>query len=342
MEANAFERHRKIYGFWGAMHSRHQSTGMPAWRIGLSFLSNTILHLSKLFIGVLLSVFVLTANALTDYASPLQSALWYACNSGIPASATPAAACNAYNSPLYYGYSSSQVYSLGPFVSPGIYNCTVTSLSGGYSGTSGCVNLTQNAICPAATAYSFNYLTGMCERQLVILPSKNFGICIPCLLTQMILGNPINSGTGNKYQYETDYIGIGVYPLQNERIYNSGGAFPSVVETTMWGSQWRGYYDCSITYFSNGTSIKTVILKRGGGKQLYFNQAIGTATPPLTTTTWTPDADVVGNMVEVGVDASGNPTGWTYTNESDEVETYNAAGKLVSITNRTGLVQTLT
>ncbi|VVC84444.1 hypothetical protein [Sideroxydans sp. CL21] len=117
---------------------------------------------------------------------------------------------------------------------------------------------------------------------------------------------------------------------------------PSAVGMTVWGSQWRGYYDHSIVYSSNGTTLKTAMLKRDGGKQYYFNQAIGTATPPLTTTTWTPDADVVGSLVEIGVDASGNPTSWAYTNENDEVETYDATGKLVTITNRIGLTQTLT
>jgi len=54
------------------------------------------------------------------------------------------------------------------------------------------------------------------------------------------------------------------------------------------------------------------------------------------------DADVVGALFETGVNASGNATGWAYKNEHDEVESYDAAGKLISITNRTGLTQTLT
>lgn len=156
------------------------------------------------------------------------------------------------------------------------------------------------------------------------------------------VGNPCNAGTGNKYQHEADYTGIGIYPLHAERVYNSGAGTPSAVATTVWGYQWRGFYDRSITYNSNGTSLKTASLLRPDGKTYYFNQAIGTATPPLTTTTWTPDADVVGTLVETGVDSSGNPMGWTYTNELDEIETYNATGQLVSITNRASQTQTLT
>lgn len=98
-------------------------------------------------------------------------------------------------------------------------------------------------------------------------------------------GDPCDAGTGNQYENESDYVGIGPYPLQIVRTYNSGTTTPLAVETTAWGSQWRGYSDRSIVYNNNGTSLKTASLKRDEGKQYYFNQAIGTATPPLTTTT---------------------------------------------------------
>ncbi|WP_283745183.1 hypothetical protein [Sideroxydans sp. CL21] len=74
-------------------------------------------------------------------------------------------------------------------------------------------------------------------------------------------------------------------------------------------------------------------LMKADGKEYYFHLVNGV---------WTADADVVGSLVEIGVDASGNPTSWAYTNENDEVETYDATGKLVTITNRIGLTQTLT
>lgn len=145
------------------------------------------------------------------------------------------------------------------------------------------------------------------------------------------MGNPCDAGSGNKYQREVDYAGVSVYPLHGERTYNSGGASPSVVPT-VWGSQWRGFNDRSISFVSNGT-ISTATAKRADGKSYYFN---------LTNGVWVGDADVVGNLVRLGVDASGNPIGWTYSNENDEVETSDAAGKLVSIANRAGLTQTLT
>ena len=144
--------------------------------------------------------------------------------------------------------------------------------------------------------------------------------------------NPINSGTGNKYQPETDYAGGGLFPLRAERTYNSGGTTPSAVQETVWGSQWRGSYDRAIAFNTNGV-ISTATVKREGGKQYYFN---------LSGTDWVSDADVVGTLTRLGVDANGNATGWTYKNEQDELEIFDAAGKLVSIANRAGLTQTLT
>jgi YD repeat-containing protein len=140
------------------------------------------------------------------------------------------------------------------------------------------------------------------------------------------LGNPCNAGTGNKYQREVDYVGLGTYPLILERMYNSGGATPSAVLNTVRGSQWRSTYDRSIALNSN-TVITTATVQREGGQRYYFNLINGA---------WVGDADVVGTLVQLA-----NGSGWTYTNENDEVETYNAAGQTVSITNRAGLTQTL-
>ncbi|HKB61111.1 MAG TPA: hypothetical protein VKC56_13825, partial [Gallionellaceae bacterium] len=57
---------------------------------------------------------------------------------------------------------------------------------------------------------------------------------------------------------------------------------------------------------------------------------------------WTTGADVVGKLIQYGPDSSGQITGWAYVNDHDETETYDATGKLISITNRAGLSQTLT
>jgi hypothetical protein len=49
--------------------------------------------------------------------------------------------------------------------------------------------------------------------------------------------NPINGGTSNKVQLETDYQGDGIYPLVFQRHYNS-----KATETSAVGNYWRSSY----------------------------------------------------------------------------------------------------
>jgi YD repeat-containing protein len=56
---------------------------------------------------------------------------------------------------------------------------------------------------------------------------------------------------------------------------------------------------------------------------------------------WITDADITDTLVQLK-DATGTVTGWKYTTAADEVELYDADGKLQSITNYSGLTQTLT
>jgi YD repeat-containing protein len=141
-------------------------------------------------------------------------------------------------------------------------------------------------------------------------PKKNLG-CPFCLA-----GNPLNVGTGNKYQAELDYKGAGAHPLHFERFYNSGPA-----ESTTFEAKWRGSYDRSIQ-----GGAEAVTLKRADGRQFTF---------VLSGSSWKPDDDVVGKLEQI-------PSGWKFTNDTDEVETFDAEGKLVSLANRAGLTQTLT
>jgi YD repeat-containing protein len=55
---------------------------------------------------------------------------------------------------------------------------------------------------------------------------------------------------------------------------------------------------------------------------------------------WVADADIKERLSRQ-VDGSGNTTGWTLITESDETETYNAEGQLLSIRSRGGIIHTL-
>ena len=63
------------------------------------------------------------------------------------------------------------------------------------------------------------------------------------------VGNPCNVSNGNKYQVDVDYTGAGPYPLRAERYYSS-----KPVRRTNLGSQWRGFYDRTITFATDGTA----------------------------------------------------------------------------------------
>jgi RHS repeat-associated protein len=73
--------------------------------------------------------------------------------------------------------------------------------------------------------------------------------------------------------------------------------------------------------------LRSVALERPDGKTFWFTQWSGGA--------WTTDPDVPGTL-------SATTSGWTYTLRDGTVETYDISGRLVRITDRTGLSQTLT
>lgn len=186
-------------------------------------------------------------------------------------------------------------------------------------------------------------------------PNKNKGPCPSCE------GNPINPLVGNKYQVERDYTGSGPFPLVVERIYNSSGMAPGAVmgyvqanPTFLWtqfnpvvGTQaswaivgmytntpidnsWRLNYDRTLTSISGATTTAT--LYRSDSKTRSFT---------LTGGVWVADAGEMITVLTQQVDGSGNTLGWTYVNENDETERYDPNGKLLSISNRAGLTQTL-
>lgn len=140
------------------------------------------------------------------------------------------------------------------------------------------------------------------------------------------VGNPINPGTGNKYQNETDYSGRGATgTLSFTRHYHSD---PFGTSDTL-GSSWRSGFDRSVSFAINSTS--QVFVSRPDGALLRFVLQAGA---------WKPDADVPDRLA-ASTDSAGAISGWQYTTAWDETERYDAAGRLVSITSRSGMTQTL-
>jgi len=185
---------------------------------------------------------------------------------------------------------------------------------GGWLSSGMCVNA------PACVApQKRNVTTGACESSVASIPLKNTGP--PPLCSSG--GNPINIGTGNKYQPETDYQGAGDFPLVFERTYNSDAS--TVSERLGTGSGWRHSYERSITSAAN-SSLATAYRADGSA---YDFTSVGN--------NWSSAADV-----NLKLSRSASPDTWLLTTEDGSLETYNATGKLQSIKSRSGATQTLT
>ncbi|MDP3390426.1 MAG: RHS repeat-associated core domain-containing protein, partial [Methylococcaceae bacterium] len=134
-------------------------------------------------------------------------------------------------------------------------------------------------------------------------------------------GNPINIGTGNKYQLESDYQGAGDFPLVFERTYNSNKSTFS--ERFGASSGWRHSYEPSVIGAANSNNV---VAYRGDGKGYRFS--------------------LVGNnyqpVADVNLQLSSTANGWLLTTEDKSVESYNTNGQLQAIKSRTGITQTLT
>ncbi len=157
---------------------------------------------------------------------------------------------------------------------------------------------------------TLNTSTGLCSPNAI----KNNG-----QPQELCAGNPINIGTGNKYQLETDYQGAGDFPLIFQRTYNSD---PSAVSISFGAnSGWRHSYERSISI----TSSSAVVVYREDGKAFNFN---------LVSSVWKPDADV-------NLQLSSSSSGWQLALEDGSIETYNSGGILQSIKSLSGATQTL-
>ncbi|MGH8653567.1 MAG: DUF6531 domain-containing protein [Gammaproteobacteria bacterium] len=144
-------------------------------------------------------------------------------------------------------------------------------------------------------------------------------------------GNPINLASGNKYQRDSDYRGTGAFPLVFERHYNSDATLIATpVNTPVLGERWRHGLERSVRLTDYAT-LSTATVTRADGRGYFFNLADDGS--------WLPDPDITGRLDRL-FDQQHEPTGWRYT-ENDEVEIYDAQGKLISLTNPSGLSQTL-
>ena len=135
------------------------------------------------------------------------------------------------------------------------------------------------------------------------------------------IGNPCNPANGNKVQREVVYRGLNGFGLSVT--FNT---FDDI--TARFGRHWRDSFNREVLADGNN-----VVVYRPDGKALLFVPVGGT---------WVTDADTSDRLVEIQ-NPLGTRTGWQlFVADGDELESYDAAGKLITIQSRSGLTQTLT
>ena len=125
---------------------------------------------------------------------------------------------------------------------------------------------------------------------------------------------PINLGVGNKYQAEVDYSGGGVFPLAASRAFNS------------LSGDWQQWLEI----IPNANTTEAIVVRPDGKGFTFIPDGSGG---------WIADPDITGTL-ESFDDGQGTITGWRYTTLDQQVEDYNASGRLTSITHRSGITHT--
>lgn len=147
-----------------------------------------------------------------------------------------------------------------------------------------------------------------------IIPTKNLGNNSIC----DSVGNPVHPGTGNKSTIESDY---NFASFNFIRYYNSQ---QNKLDRNI-GIQWRHSYSARLVLNSSATPPIT-FAERPDGQTIFFRLNGGL---------WVGDGDISDELIEV------HGSGWQLITSDDTIETYNTAGKLLSIASRDGRTQTL-
>lgn len=167
-----------------------------------------------------------------------------------------------------------------------------------------------------ATADRLYFLGSDWLAQSSVAAGKNLGVDCPACFD----GNPVNAGTGNKLQVETDFAGGAASGLALARAYNSQDASASA-----FGAGWHSTWHRGLA-----VSGRTVTVTREDGRQDAFRAFSGA---------WAADPDVTSALAPEP--ATGPQTGWRLVRGDDSVELYTADGLLLSVATREGRLTTL-
>ena len=151
-------------------------------------------------------------------------------------------------------------------------------------------------------------------------------------------GKPVIVSVGMEIQSETDYSKRAGSALEFTRYYRSSPMRQYIYQfpTTRLGYLWTDTYSRSVRLAMGSPTVPVpniVTVKRPTGHEVMFAGSTGS---------WAPEGDIADRLTQQ-LDGSGNTTGWLYKNASDDsMEAYDANGRLLSITSRAGVTQTMT
>ncbi|QJR13339.1 RHS repeat domain-containing protein [Usitatibacter palustris] len=142
-------------------------------------------------------------------------------------------------------------------------------------------------------------------------------------------GNPTDVGNGAKRQHETDYESGATGGLSFSRYYNSSGTFAQTERMAENTDFWRHTYASRVVSYV-GNAYLLAAIQRADGFVVYFK----TNGKELNNNR--------GAAATIEQVAGPGAAAWRHTTAERDVELYDAAGKLLSITYRAGFVHTLT
>jgi len=235
---------------------------------------------------------------------------------------------------------------------PSGYSNTGEVYTDGYCRNS--INLTVSTafgyhICQLATGsfVSWNIATQQCQNNSVFYtcpPNQNWtlsgpncvrpdtkanGPAVTCNGSNPSTGHPITLGTGNKWLIEDDLIDSvagNVSSLRLTRTYNKNTGTVS----SRFGARWRADYDQQLGFDGSANNLM-IWAYRPDGKSIKF---------VLTSGNYIPDADITERLYRE-TNTSGTTTGYRLEVSDNSIERYDTAGKLLSITDSAGRLQSM-
>jgi YD repeat-containing protein len=158
--------------------------------------------------------------------------------------------------------------------------------------------------------------------------SNESGQCVEITLEEdhkqpheFCVADPIIVTTGNSFQTEVEYQSQTPFGLNFVRFYNSSS---NAVDKAI-GNKWQHGFNRAIKLVESQAQVA-----RSNGQTFLFT---------LTDGDWVGDVDIPDTLVEL-FDEAGVRTGWEYRDTNDNIESFNASGQLLSITNRAGQSKT--